>query len=64
MSKQDNIDRTGKPVPDKPDTKQENGVPGAFGDKEEFTKGQSGVTHVRGDHDEIQPSEDVGDDKD
>lgn len=40
------------------------GVPGAHGKPEDFDNGATGASRVRDDHDEIQPSEDVDNDKD
>lgn len=43
---------------------QDNSVPGAHGKGEDFHNGATGASIVRGDYDEIQPSEDVDDDED
>ena len=45
--------------PARDDTPKENGVPGAFGNEDKRPVGQTGVSHTRSDHDEIEPSEDV-----
>ena len=63
MSKQEKVDNSDHETAKRPGSKEENGVPGAHGEKEEFHNGQSGVSMVRGDYDEIQPSEDVGKDE-
>ncbi len=54
-------EKEAKKVADSNDTNR--GVPGAHGNKDKSPQGATGVSGVRSDHDEIEPSEDVGNDK-